>query len=162
MTTSISRVGEHRGFPELQGTPVHLGQRLDLDRQRQRGREDRADGDHPMIGEKACAAAVQRGDRMVGQLLRAERRVRRTADVAAARHRDHVVERRNAAVQARERRCERRMHVDDRADVTARAVDVAVESPFGRRQPRAARRAIDRHCDDVVRASYRHTRCLSA
>ena len=84
-------------------------------------------------------------DRMVGQRLRAERRVGRAADVVAARDGDHVVERGNAAVEARERRCERRMRMHDRLRVVARRVDVAMKSPF--RSTAAARRcACVRRC----------------
>ena len=77
--------------------------------------------DHAVVGEQARVAARKRGERVVGQRLRAERRVRRAPDVAAARDRDHVVERGNAAMQAGERRGERRVRVHDRMRVARAA-----------------------------------------
>ncbi len=145
------RIGKNLRLADLQRTPVHLGERLDFDGQRERLVQRFADDDHPMVREQARFPSVERGERGVGKLLCTKCSVRRAADVVAARHRDHVMERRYAAVEAGERRGERRMRVDDRRRLRPRAIDVAVEPPFARRLARAARNPALVHRDDVVR-----------
>ena len=62
---------------------------------------------------------------------------------------DHVVERGDGAAQAGQRGRERRVRVDDGADLGSAAVDVAVDAPFGRRrEPAAHGVALPRHRDD--------------
>ena len=144
-------VGQRRRRSDGQRAPVDLGQRFDLDRERERSGQRSADGDHSMVGEQARAPSLERGERVVGQLLRAERRVRRAPYVAASGHRDHVVEGRDAARMARERGGERRVRVHHGMHVRPGAIDVAVKAPLRRRQPRAPGGALQRHRHDVLR-----------
>src|SRR5438552_8577740 len=99
--------------------------------------------------EKARFAPVERSHSEQGELLRAVRRIRRAANILSAGDRDHVMERRNAAIDAGERCRERRVRVDDRVKLRTGAINIAVKTPFSRWGKMTARLAIIRHRDNV-------------
>jgi hypothetical protein len=143
--------GQRLRLPDRERAPVDLGECLDLDGKRESARERRADGNHSMVGEEARAASLERGQHMIRQRLRAERRVIGAANVSTAGHGDHVVERGNASPMAGKRGRERRVRVHDRARIGPRAIDVAMKPPFGRRQALAAGLSLEGHRHDVGR-----------
>ena len=107
-----------------------------------------ADGDRAMVAEQDRVALAEAGDREVGELLGAERRVARAFDRPGRRIARSCSGRRGSADERRQRRAIGRVAVDDRADVGPRAHDVEMEAPFGRglQRPRpGAVFAVERH-----------------
>ena len=133
--------GEERRLADLQRPPVHLGERLDLDGERQRGleRSRRRQSCHGAragrpFARRARAAPASASSAVPNVAYEAQRMSCPAGDG------DHVVERRDAAVEAGERGGERRMRVDDRLHLGPRRVDRAVEAPFRRGHARAGER----------------------
>src|SRR5215472_982308 len=79
------RIGQQVRLADLQRSPVLFGQPLDFDCERERVDERYAERDHAVIREKAGLASREGVQRMIGERLRAEGRVWRTANVLAAR-----------------------------------------------------------------------------
>jgi len=109
-----------------------------------------ADGDDAVIGEEAGVDSVEGGHDRLRQRRRPERGVGRDRNLVPARHRHHVVRRRNGPAQRRKRRRVRRMGVDHGGDVFPRGHQVAVEAPLRGRAARVI--AIEAHRRDVLRA----------
>ena len=88
-----------------------------------------------MISHQARAAIAQSLDDIVGQLLRAIRRVGRAPDDIATGFADHVVKWREVFAQTRQGSGVGGMHVHDGLGRGDSCVEVAVNSPLGGRDP---------------------------
>ena len=104
----------------------------------------------PWFASRHARRSSQRGERVVGERLRAEGRVVGAADVVAAGHRDHVVEGRDPEAQAGERGRVGGVRVHDRVQLRTRRVDRGVEAPLGRRLAATRRAAVGADERDVV------------
>ena len=125
---------QHHRRTEQPRLRIHLRQRLDLHRERQRLGYITAEREDPMVREETGASVGERGDGMIGERLRPEGRVGRAADVVATRHRDHVVEGGDPLAlylrEHRERGRMRRMRMHHRLDLRSRHVDIAMHPPL--------------------------------
>jgi hypothetical protein len=125
-------------------------QRFDLDRKPHRLRQRRTDGDHAVMFQEAGEPAFERGDGMIGELLRAERRIGRAADGVTAGTGDHVVYRRNFQAHDGENRRIGRMGMNHRVHVRPCLQNVEVESPLARRALRRIETAVEPHIGDLL------------
>ncbi len=89
-------VVENRGFLDLDGLPVEARERFDLVGEAPARVDARRDGHRPWCARRH-ARRPSRAPTASSERSRAEGRVRRAADVAAAGHGDHVVEGRDRA-----------------------------------------------------------------
>ena len=117
------RLAQQIGAADGQREVILLGDGLQLHRQPHRLGERGAGGDHAVVGQQAAGAPLQRHERVVRQLARAEGGVGRAADVHAAEGRDHVVAGGDRLTRDGQHRGEGGMDVHHRADLGPRALD---------------------------------------
>ena len=129
---------------------VHLGERFDLDRAPHRLLEGVGEDDEAMVPEQAGRPVLQGRERDVREFLRAKAGVRGAADVDAAGHGHHVVERGNGALMHGHGGAVDRMRVEHHVHIVPGLQDVAVKAPFGGGAMAARIGRVPSHFHDVV------------